>query len=378
MPKRHTGSIRERKTKNGVVYYARLDYTDESGKRKAITRRCATKSDALRAKAELAREYEDRIATGGPARPVAVKFAAYAEQYKAAHLTEPRYEHGKKLEGMIGWRNERRLIDTVLVPFFGHRQLQSIRYSDIARFKSERLKLETWRKEPRKVASVHRELARLHAMLREAVRDGLLKSDPFQAGRALVNPSLETMRTRVLSAEEEAKLLEACLLEGRPEMQPIIVCALATGMRQGQILKLTWRDVDLDAGIITVRTYKGSSLKLYEAAITDRLRAVLYALRERSGGEPDARVFYCGSFRHVWGRVKKRAGLAPFVFHDLRHSTATRLINRGVPIEHVARLLGHSDVRVTFRYVSTSREDLKRAAEVLDAFDGEAGEGRVN
>jgi integrase len=377
MTKPHTGSIRERKTKRGVVYYARLDYTDEAGNRKAITRRCPTKSEATRAKGELVREYEERIARGGPAKPEAIRFAEYADEYSDTYLVAPTYEGDRKTAGLRGWKLCRNSVKRLKAQF-GHRLLSTIRYSDLARFKQQLLATETRRKKPRKIATVNRELIMLHTMLVVAVRDGRIKANPFDAGPPLIDHASETQRTRTLIGDEEQRLMDACLKIGKPELQPIIWFALDTGARRGQIIGddgLKWSDVDFDAGLVWLRTYKGKNVKRYPAAMTRRVREILDALHAQSGGDPDAIVFRCTSYQHVWQKVKKEAGLKDFTFHDLRHSTATRLVRRNVPLEHVARLLGHSDIKMTFRYVTATPEDLKNLAAKLDEeAEGEAGE----
>jgi integrase len=85
--------------------------------------------------------------------------------------------------------------------------------------------------------------------------------NPFDAGDQLISIADERHRERIISEAEEARLLAACCHPQRLHLRPIIICALYTGMRQGEILKLRWSDVDLATRKITVQSMNTKTLR---------------------------------------------------------------------------------------------------------------------
>src|SRR5260370_37784356 len=102
------------------------------------------------------------------------------------------------------------------------------------------------------VAAVNRELELLRAVLRFAQREGWIVKSPFELGAPLISKVSETRRDRVLSFAEEARLLAACT-DKRAHLRPLLITALDTGMRRGELFKLAWSDVDFNANLIRVR-----------------------------------------------------------------------------------------------------------------------------
>jgi integrase len=141
-------------------------------------------------------------------------------------------------------------------------------------------------------------------------------------------------------------------------------------MRKGEILKLTWRNVDLRTGSITVTARNSKTERPRTVQMTERLKAALAALFELSTRETDARIF--GVFDNVkksFNTVRKAAGLPDVRFHDLRHTCATRLFQSHMPIAEVARILGHSSISTTYRYTNADSQTQQRAADLLNAFN---------
>lgn len=205
-----------------------------------------------------------------------------------------------------------------------------------------------------------------------AVREGWLLRNPFAAGKPLINVADETKRERVLSAEEEVRLLAACI-GARAHLKPILICALDTGMRQGEIFKLKWADVDLVTRRLTVQAMNSKTLRARQIALTERLTRALQALHALAPPDPEALAFgietnVTKSFR----AVRKETGLTDVRFHDLRHTAATRLAQRGLALTEIARILGHANITTTFRYTNNDDTTLDRAAALLDAFQQEA------
>ncbi|HWP43163.1 MAG TPA: site-specific integrase, partial [Blastocatellia bacterium] len=178
-------------------------------------------------------------------------------------------------------------------------------------------------------------------------------------------------RERILTKAEEEKLLAACTGWNK-HLRPIIICALDTGMRRGEIFKLTWADVDFESGMINIKAFNTKTLRERQVAMTSRLSQELYALWHNSRRDPDELVFgITTSSKKGFARVREIAGLPDLRFHDLRHTHATRLVSKHLPLSEVGRVLGHTQANTTYRYVNANAETARRAAAVLDEFNSD-------
>lgn len=153
---------------------------------------------------------------------------------------------------------------------------------------------------------------------------------------------------------------------------PLFVIALDTGLRKGDLLRLAWRDVDLDRGCIRVTVAKTG--RVAEVPISSACRDALGEVRARP--VVGARVFVTEDGRpltwktveRVFKTAKRLAGITRRLrFHDLRHSLASRLVSRGVNLVVIARVLGHTSVRMAERYARASDEAMQSVAIALDA-----------
>ena len=199
----------------------------------------------------------------------------------------------------------------------------------------------------------------------------------------------------------------ALLAAAPPTMRPMIICALDTGMRRGEMLALRFGDVDLKLGLIVLRgvTTKSRKTRIVPIA-TARLRGVLEWLRLDAVGEQksdETPVFSDGTgaplplfhatwlvtvlrahdVRPRWSRKNDYKGLTResqeafqrinLHWHDLRHEYASRLVEKGVPLAQVRDLLGHASITTTERYDNQRLENLQAAAAKLErgqVFDG--------
>jgi integrase len=206
-------------------------------------------------------------------------------------------------------------------------------------------------------------------MFNVAQREGWILRNPFNTGDTLISKADERKRERILTREEEEKLLAAC--SGvRAHLLPIVICALDTGMRQGEIFKLQWSDVDLDNRLINVRAFNTKTMRERQVAITGRLARELQALFDLSTKEPESLVFgVYDNVKKAFSTARRLAGLPDVRFHDLRHTHATRLVSAHMPLSEVGRVLGHTQPITTYRYVNANVETAQRAAAILDAFN---------
>jgi len=410
MPRERSGSFfkREKKLESGkkqITWWARVTYVDPvTGKRRDRQRRAESRAHAKELMQELVSEYDQ---TGGRSLEHERKtFAELAAHYKKHYLKTAEYVEGRKVTGL-------RSLPTVevhlgvLMPHFGQRRLRAITHGDLRDFRAGRLKTPTRGdrarherelkidpkaelRSTRTIASVNRELALLRRMLNIAQREGWILRSPFSVGESLISLADERKRERILTRDEERSLLEACgartmnyIRQGkqvtakdsgarREHLRAIIICALDTGMRQGEMLKMRWRDVDFDNGIITVAAFNTKTMRERTLSMTARLSRELERLYRQSPKRPDDLVFgITDNVKHGFNTVRHAAGLDDLRFHDLRHTAATRLVGAHISLSEVGRVLGHTQANTTYRYVNANVETARRAAAALDAFNEE-------
>jgi integrase len=158
-------------------------------------------------------------------------------------------------------------------------------------------------------------------------------------------------KTRFLSDDERVRLLEACRGARWPRLYLLVLMALTTGARKGELLGLRWRDVDLERGQALCGSTKNGDPKVLP------LVPAVVALLRGCEGKPDALLF--GSHRNVrrpfafepgWHEALKAARVPNFRFHDLRHSCASLLAREGATLLEIADVLGHRQLAMTKRY----------------------------
>lgn len=182
-------------------------------------------------------------------------------------------------------------------------------------------------------------------------------------------------RTRWLMDDEEATLLAAC----PGWLADLVTFYLDTGARKADALGLTWRQVQLSpSGRGSVQFTASKGAVTYSVPLAARTQAMLVRLRQaRPKARLDDHVFLwpeggggtwvpVGDFKKSWARVLARAEIDDFRVHDLRHTFASRLVMRRVPLLDVSKLLGHASIKMTMRYAHLSPEAFDRAIAVLD------------
>jgi len=242
-----------------------------------------------------------------------------------------------------------------IFPLLGSKRLAEITVSDVERVKQEVLKAG---RSPRTVEHV---LALLKALLNKAVEMDLFRGNN-PVSRVKI-PKYDNKRTRFLSEEEAEALLAECRKRttSRNWIYPIVLLALSTGMRAGEIFSLKWQDVDFENGIIHVRDPKNSKNRI--AYMSDELRAVLIEHQKKVDTSPSAYVFPrkggpMKAVPDVFKNIVKDLGFnkgvtdprEKVVFHTLRHTFCSWLAKEGVPLHVIKELAGHSSIQVTERY----------------------------
>lgn len=254
------------------------------------------------------------------------------------------------------------LICRVLVKAFKDKTIRQITPPMIEQFKQEQLNTPTNNDNKRSPATVNRHLSVLSKIYSLAVDAELVDGNPC---RKVKKFRLDNQRTRVLSADDEQSLFSA--LGSNALVKNIVLTALHTGLRRGEIFNLKWFDVDFSRGLVQVRESKSGKKRIVPLNAT--VRTMLDGLKRKSeyvfpspktGGRLD-------NIKRSFCRAVEKAGIADFRFHDLRHTAATRMADSGTDAFTLASILGHSDIRMTARYTHATDSALRRAVENLDA-----------
>ncbi|MFH1619676.1 MAG: site-specific integrase [bacterium] len=237
-----------------------------------------------------------------------------------------------------------------LLGYFGDVPLNSITPQRIEEYKASR-------KGFVKEATINRELACLKTIFSKAVLWGYAAANPVKLVR-LYREELKPVK--ILTAGERGRLFE-----NSPEfLRPILLAALKTGMRRGEILSLKWQDVDLANHNIHVRRTKAGKLRIIP--IHPELHEVLLRLNETRGGDcvfsgpKGDRLSDDGAIRTSFDAAVEKAGLGALTFHDLRHNFASELVMKGADLRTVQEYLGHSTLMMVQRYAHVS-EGIRRS-----------------
>lgn len=179
-------------------------------------------------------------------------------------------------------------------------------------------------------------------------------------------------RIRVLSREEE--LMVVSLLRDTEqnsrryyfhEAADLVEVLVDTGCRLSEVLNLRYDDINFDTGLISIWFNKGE--KPRSLPMTERVRSIMQTRRINGASKPFA--INRDQAENAWIWVRQEMGLKKdkeFLLHSLRHTCATRLVNKGVDLYVVKAFLGHSTIQVTERYAHLNPDKLVHAATVLE------------
>lgn len=237
--------------------------------------------------------------------------------------------------------------------FFSGKYLYEITPLLVEKFKIERSKEVS-------PATTNRALATLKCVFNRAIAWGKFQGVNPVKGIKFLNEN--NTRLRYLEKEEIVKLLKHC----RGHLSPVVVIALNTGMRKGEILNLKWHDIDFRRGIIYLLRTKNNERR--EIPMNEAVRIALIKVRKH----PDSPYVFCNKkgqpffdVRTSFSRAIKKAGITNFRFHDLRHTFASHLVMSGVDLNTVRELMGHKSLEMTLRYAHLSPDHKKRAVDIL-------------
>lgn len=242
--------------------------------------------------------------------------------------------------------------------YFGNKRLNEINPKDIDEYKDYLLN------KGFKPASVNRELSCMKYMYNLAKRWKKFFGDNPVSQVEFLDEGEGI--TRILTQEEENRLLN----ESPMYLRNIIIAALNTGMRKMEILSLKWEFVNLDKNTITINQSNTKSKKTRMIPISSYLRKILLEQKLLCGGSEyvfpnDSGDSHITDIKRSFSTACKKAEITGFRFHDLRHTAGTRMIESGVNVVLVSKILGHSDINLTVKRYIHPEDSLRDAVEKL-------------
>jgi len=243
----------------------------------------------------------------------------------------------------------------------GNRPLASIKTNELERIQAALVEEGRLAKN-----TINRYYAFLKHVFNIALRDGLVKENPVKNVQFFKEPK---GRTIFLSEADEAKLKEVF----PPEFWPYVEFAIHTGLRQSEQFNLRWENIDTASRVLTVPVSKSGETR--HVPLNDRALAILRDLKARqvilspwvfpSPVDPakprDGNTFY----KKVFVPAVEKAGLSGLVWHSLRHTFCSRLVQAGIPLTTVQKLAGHKDYSTTLVYAHLSPDHLHEAVGIL-------------
>lgn len=345
--------------------YARLQYQDESGKWKEKLKPITDKRTANRIVEEMRRELE--LHGQETLNSDKLTFRELAEKYEEIKLVPASYQDGVKVSGKRSIAPVKSALNALL-PFFERKLIRNIKTSDIEGYKQSRLKTVTMRGSTMKVATINRELSLLRTMLNFALQNEWIIKNPFILSKGVISMSAEVERDRILSFDEEKRLLAVC--HGRRfHLKALLICALDTAMRRGEIFKMNWEDVNFELNKIHIPQTNTKTEDARIVGITPRLRNELEMLWETSPKDKAMLVFgITNTIKTSFTSACKEAGIEDFRFHDCRHTATTRMIASGSPHTEVMKITGHTQLKTFLRYLNITTETATRVATNLSDY----------
>jgi integrase len=261
------------------------------------------------------------------------------------------------------YRGYAQTIEQVLIPQFGHVPLNELEREHI------RTLIADLTQQGKARGTIENYLVPLKTMYYQAMEDGLVTTNPAaRLGRIFKRKKDQRAGIAPLEREEVSHLLNT-VKEKFPLLYPPILCAVRTGLRQGELIGLQWGDVDFHGGFIEVRRgvvlrkeTTTKSHKIRRVDMSQYLQDTLRQLKEvrqlegmAAGQEPSPWIFLAKGgkrwddryLRRAWVKCLEAAEVRHVRFHDLRHTYASELAAQGAPPKYVQLQLGHSSIQVT-------------------------------
>ncbi|MBN2845530.1 MAG: site-specific integrase [Deltaproteobacteria bacterium] len=351
--------------KRGIAW--QIDYVDPIGKRVRKT---------FKKKKEAEAELGKRVSLMAEGRYLDVK-----KDYRTT-FEELLIKYEENFGNQTSFRTSKKKYVENFKKYFGDESLlANIRYVHVETYRNGLRQKITRKKTLRKDASVNREMSCLHHLFSKGVEWEMLEQSPFDRGRSLLLKE-NNQRLRFLTEEEIKALLDAC----PSHLREIVVCAINTGMRKGEILSLKWDQIR--NGFIYLEKTKTNEAR--QIPVNDDLAELFKSIRNRQHLRSEYVFTYVNTganlkhpaknrlklvqeagtpidgTKHSFNTALKRSGIKDFRFHDLRHTFASQMILKGASLKDVQEILGHKTMTMTLRYAHLSQEHKRQAINLLN------------
>lgn len=264
-----------------------------------------------------------------------------------------------------GYEQERYRIQTLSNSFLGTMKVREILSHHIAQYRDERLQSKKKCGNPISPATVRLEMGLLQNFYEIArIEWGMASDNPVSNVR---KPKSSPGRTRRLTPREEARILRECAGHQSEEMYSIVVIAIETAMRQGEILGLRWEHINLATRVAHLPQTKNGTAR--DIPLSTRAKDALLKIPIKTNG----RVFSYTSagFKSSWRAMIKRLNIEDLTFHDLRHEAISRLFEKSsLDMMEVAAISGHKSLGMLKRYTHL------KAQKLVKKLDGNKNKGR--
>lgn len=322
----------------GGTYWIHYSFTDRHGAKRRV--RMSTDTRSLKVAKAILEKKRIEVAENKHLdirKDEKILFRDFARLYLERHAF--------KNKGLKTDKHQLKAIE----PFLGHKYLHEITVLDLERFRSERLK------NGKKPSTVNRNMSLIKSIFNRAVEWGMLRAELNPATKIKQFPE-DNMRLRFLSKDEIKRLYEQC--EG--ELLNLVKVAINTGMRRGELMALTWNDLDISNRHIYIRhskSGKGRVIPMNQAVLE-----VVLSLKKSS----DRPNVFSSNHREAYVAALKRAEIKDATFHTLRHTAASHLAQAGVNLYTISKILGHSTTEMTARYAHLGPDYMAKSVHVLD------------
>lgn len=252
-----------------------------------------------------------------------------------------------------GERSEKSRIGTIRKHDIAKVRLCDLSGADVAKYRDKRLKVV-------KAPTVRRELVILRHLFEVARLEWNVPLTANPVGSVKI-PKDSKPRERRLEAGEAERLLSAIGERTAWYLRPLLLLAIETGMRRGELLSVQWKDVNLTAQ--TIRLHKTKNGEPRVVPLTPRAIAIVSSLRGLSSAPPNKPTDHlfpvkANAVRLAWERLRTRAGIEDLRLHDLRHEAVSRFFEMGLTTPEVALISGHRDPRMLSRYTHLRPENI--------------------
>lgn len=376
--------IKRKTGKSKGKYIVRIRYFDQSiGRHRNLERHADRKGDATDLRNRLVEEL--KASDGKSEVGVRMAFKDLADHGLTSFYKPAVLHDGRKIDGVRAFSTVAGQI-RLLCEFFGKQPIQEITKESLVEYKVWRLRTGSERLgRPLKIATVNRELSTMRRLMRYAYSNGWVLRDIFFNSR-VIDSSAEMERTRLLSLEEEQRLLASCqgerevvykrTLRGReetvrarqsvdnPKLKAMILLALDGGLRRGEILQLTWDSFDFEGRTIRILGTHTKTERERLAPLSDRCIGELRKVRHLTTSD---RPFEMKSFKRSWATATRLAGIDGLQFRDLRRTAITRWQQHEIPLALAGKLAGHTQLQTTMKhYTSTDEIMVRGVSERID------------